>query len=128
MRVIGLMSGTSADGADAALVRWPDGEEARPFELLAFREDAFPGELQERIHRLAAARVPGDEVLCELAALDVALAERFAASAAAVAGDAGFDLDDIDAIASHGQTVAHHPELRASLQIGDPSLIAERTG
>jgi anhydro-N-acetylmuramic acid kinase len=128
MRVIGLMSGTSADGADAALVAWPDGEEARPFELLSFREDAFPGELQQRIHRLAAARVPGDDVLSELAALDVALGERFAAAAAAVAGDAGVDLDEIDAIASHGQTVAHHPELRASLQIGDPSLIAERTG
>jgi anhydro-N-acetylmuramic acid kinase len=128
MRVIGLMSGTSADGVDAALVGWPDGEEARPFELLAFREDAFPAELQQRIHRLAAARVPGDDALSELAALDVELGERFAAAAAAVAADAGIDLAEVDAIASHGQTVAHHPELRASLQIGDPSLIAERTG
>jgi anhydro-N-acetylmuramic acid kinase len=45
-----------------------------------------------------------------------------------VARAAGIALADVDAIASHGQTVAHHPELRATLQIGDPSLIAERTG
>ncbi len=122
------MSGTSADGVDAALVRWPDGEAPRPFELVAFRQDPFPAELQARIHRLAAARVPGDQALRELAELDVALGERFAAAAAAVAHDAGLPLDSVDAVASHGQTVAHHPELRASLQIGDPSVIAERTG
>jgi len=45
-----------------------------------------------------------------------------------VAREAGVPLVAIDAIASHGQTVAHHPELRATLQIGDPSVIAERTG
>jgi anhydro-N-acetylmuramic acid kinase len=128
MRVIGLMSGTSADGVDAALVEWPPGDAARPFELLAQREDPFPGELQQRIHALAAGRCPPGAALRELAALDVALGERFAEAAIAVARDAGVALDAIDAIASHGQTVAHHPELRATLQIGDPSLIAERTG
>src|SRR5215468_4020654 len=115
MRVIGLMSGTSADGVDAALVEWPPGEAARPFRLLAQREDPFPAELQQRIHALAAGRCAPGEALRELAALDVAL-------------DAGVPLARVDAIASHGQTVAHHPELRATLQIGDPSLIAERTG
>lgn len=128
MRVIGLMSGTSADGVDAALVEWPDAAEALPFRLLAFRQDDFEGALQERVHRLAAGRVPGNEALRELVSLDVALAERFAASARAVAQDARVPLEDVDAVASHGQTVAHHPERRATLQIGDPSLIAERTG
>ncbi len=128
MRIIGLMSGTSADGVDAALVSWPEGEAPRPFELIAFRQAPFPAELQARIHRLAAGRVPGSDALRELAALDVALGERFAAAATAVAHDAGIPLDTVDAVASHGQTVAHHPELRASLQIGDPSVIAERTG
>ena len=128
MRVVGLMSGTSADGVDAAVVDWPDGPEATPFELLAFEETPFPPELQERVHRLAAARVPGAEALRELAALDVALAERFAEAARAVVRSAGLSPGSIDAIASHGQTVAHHPELRASLQIGDPSVIAERSG
>ena len=128
MRVIGLMSGTSADGVDAALVEWPEGSAPRPFRLLAFRESAFSETLQERGHRLAAGRTEPGETLRELAALDVELGERFAHAAHEVAGAAGVKLDAVDAIASHGQTVAHHPELRATLQIGDPSLIAERTG
>ncbi len=44
------------------------------------------------------------------------------------AGEAGIALSEIDAIASHGKTVAHHPELRATLQIGDPSVIADAYG
>ena len=95
------MSGTSADGVDAALVEWPDDAAARPFRLLAFRQDDFPSELQARVHRLAAARVPGPDALRELASLDVLLAERFAESARAVAGDAGLALAEVDAVASH---------------------------
>jgi len=128
MLVIGLMSGTSADGVDAALVEWPDDAATRPFRLVAFRAEPFEAALQERVHGLAAGRLAAGDVLRELAALDVLLAERFAAAASAVARDAGVALADVDAIASHGQTVAHHPELHATLQIGDPSVIAERTG
>ena len=119
--VIGLMSGTSADGIDAALSEWPDeGRAARPFRLLEFAESPFPPDLQHRIHRLAAGRVGAGETLRELAGLDVVLGERFAEAAAAVAARAGVALDSVRAIASHGQTVAHHPELRSTLQIGDP--------
>lgn len=128
MRVVGLMSGTSADGIDAALVEWPDGAEARPFELLAFREIPLGAELQTRVHRLAAGRVPGEKALLELSTLDVVLGERLADAAIEVVHEAGVDLADVAGIASHGQTVAHHPEHRATLQIGDPSMIAERTG
>jgi anhydro-N-acetylmuramic acid kinase len=128
VRVIGLMSGTSADAVDAALVEWPDGPAARPFRLLAFREEPLPGELQQRIHALAAGRVEAGAALRELAVLDVELGERFASVAAAVTAQADLALEDVQAVASHGQTVAHHPELRATLQIGDPSVIAERTG
>ncbi len=128
MRVIGLMSGTSADGVDAALVEWGDAPGGRPFRLLAQLEEPFEPDLQQRIHRLAAGRSQPGETLRELALLDVLLGERFAAAAIAVAARAGIALDDVDAIASHGQTVAHHPERRATLQIGDPSVIAERTG
>jgi len=128
MRVVGLMSGTSADAVDAALVEWPAGEAARPFRLLAYREDPLAPALRDRIHRLAAGRVPGSEALRELASLDVELGERFAASARAVVEQAGLGFAEIDAVASHGQTVGHFPELRATLQLGDPSVIAERTG
>ena len=126
--MIGLMSGTSADGVDAALVEWPESGAALPFRLLAEYEEPLPRVLQRRIHDLAAGRVAPSNALRELAALDVELGERFAASARGVAQRAGVALSEVDAIASHGQTVAHHPELRASLQIGDPSVIAERTG
>jgi anhydro-N-acetylmuramic acid kinase len=128
VRVIGLMSGTSADGVDAALVEWPKGVRERPLRLRAFRQDPFPLALQRRIHDLAAGRVAAGEALAELSSLDVELGERFAASAGALAEDAGVALDQVDAIASHGQTVAHHPARHATLQIGDPSVIAERTG
>ncbi len=127
MRVIGLMSGTSADGVDAALVHWPEDASSRPFRLLAFEHAPFPPELQSRIHRLAAGRVPGAEALRELACLDAELGDRFASAARAVARAADVGLEEVDAIASHGQTVAHHPERHATLQIGDPSCIAERT-
>ena len=122
------MSGTSADGIDAALVEWPNSEEARPFRLLAFAETAFPRELQERIHGLAAGEVPGADALRELASLDVLLGDLFADAALSVASKAGVAPERVRAVASHGQTVAHHPELGATLQIGDPSRIAERTG
>jgi anhydro-N-acetylmuramic acid kinase len=128
VKVIGLMSGTSADGVDAALVEWPQCPATRPFRLLAYRETPFPRPLQERIHRLAAGRVPGSEALAEFASLDVLLGERFASAAADLAAAVGMPLAAVDAIASHGQTVAHCPERRATLQIGDPSVIAERTG
>jgi len=128
VRVIGLMSGTSADGVDAALVEWPDDGAFRPFRLLSFVERPFEAGLQERIHRLAAGDLPGPDVLPELARLDVLLADRFAAAASAAAGEAGMPIEAVDAIASHGQTVGHYPEHRASLQIGDPSRIAELCG
>lgn len=128
MKVIGLMSGTSADAVDAALVEWPEAEAARPFALLAFAETPLPEPLQERVHGLAAGRVAGERALAELAALDVLLGERFAEAARDVAARAGVDMGDVAAVASHGQTVAHHPEQRATLQIGNAALIAERCG
>jgi anhydro-N-acetylmuramic acid kinase len=128
MRVIGLMSGTSADGVDAALVEWPDSEDVRPFRLLSFVETSFPGELQQRIHRLAAGEVPGADALRELLALDVELADLFADAARSAAAKAGLSMDGVRAIASHGQTVAHHPKQGGTLQIGCPSRLAERAG
>ncbi len=122
------MSGTSADGIDAALVEWPDGPTTMPFELVAFREIPLGDALQAQVHDLAAGRLAEGTGLADLVELDVRLGERFAEAALAIVAEAGRSIDEIDAIASHGQTVAHHPERRATLQIGDPSVIAERTG
>lgn len=128
MLMIGLMSGTSADAVDAALVEWPGGTATRPFELLGYLEQPLEPALRERIHALAAGEVPGPEAMRELIALDRILAEAFAEAARAVAAEAGIGLDFVDGIASHGQTIAHHPEVGGTLQIGSLALIAERTG
>ena len=127
MRVIGLMSGTSADGMDAALVEWPAGPEAHPFRLLGYQETRIPPDLQTEIHALAAGERPGESFLRDLLRLDRLLGEQFAEAARGVAREAGIELEQVDAIASHGQTIAHHPEVGGSLQIGSPAVIAERS-
>ena len=128
MRVIGLMSGTSADGIDAALVEWPAGQAASPFHLLAYREVPLPPDIRARVSALAGGQVPAESALKECLALDGLLGAEFADAAHGVSQEAGLALADVDAIASHGQTIAHHPEVSGSLQIGHPSVIAERTG
>ncbi len=130
MYVIGLMSGTSADGIDAAIVSWPEEAVASPHELLAFIEVPFSLELQKRIHALAAGRLEGKDAIRELALLDVLLGRKFAEAAIVVANQAGFSQEEMAkvAIATHGQTVGHFPESNATLQIGDPSVIAQLTG
>ena len=128
MKVIGLMSGTSADGVNAALVEWPDQAKPTPFKLLCFEETVLPAALQRRVHRLAAAELPANDILGEQLQLDVALADVFADAATRCAKVAGITLAEVAAIASHGQTIVHHPEYHASLQLGDPSRIAENTG
>ncbi len=126
MWVVGLMSGTSADAIDAALVEWPDGAAARPFRLLAYQEFPHDRALQSEIHRLAAGELPGDAMLAELVRLDRVLADRFADAALELLRGAGIAPARIAAIGSHGQTVAHHPEHGGTLQIGCPARLAER--
>ncbi len=128
MWVIGLMSGTSADAIDAALVEWPDGAAARPFRLIAYREFPHAPALQGEIHRLAAGELPGEAMLAELVRLDRVLGDRFADAALELLREAGVEPSRIAAIGSHGQTIAHHPEHGGTLQIGCPARIAERVG
>ncbi len=128
MWVVGLMSGTSADAIDVALVDWPQGADARPFELLAYREFAYPKSLQTEIHRLAAGELDGSEVLREVVRLDRVIADRSADAVLSLLEEAGVDPSRVAGVASHGQTIAHHPEQGGSLQIGCPARLAERTG
>jgi anhydro-N-acetylmuramic acid kinase len=131
MKVIGLMSGTSADGVDAALVEiYPEGDRSA-LRLLAWESTAYPVGLRERI--LAVASGGSTEEVCHL---DAYLGELFAEAAVRVAAKAGVALADVDLIGSHGQTIHHLPVprqegahlVRSSLQIGEPAVIAERTG
>lgn len=133
---LGLISGTSADGIDAALVEFADPSahsgqstgSASPLKPIAARTTAYPDDLRARILKLAtrAATIPLDDY----GQLDVEIGEHFAAAAQALLREAGVDPSAVAAIGSHGQTVCHRPHGAHpfSLQIGDPSVIAERTG
>jgi anhydro-N-acetylmuramic acid kinase len=131
-RVIGLMSGTSADGVDAALVEL-QGHGLRPqVRVLAHATYPYDTALQAQILAASYPESSSVDLICHL---NVALGECFAAAAMAVAGAAGVPLDQIDLIGSHGQTIYHIPEAsstpprcRSTLQIGEPCVIAERTG
>ncbi len=121
---IGLISGTSADAIDAALVDF-----SGDFPQLLCAHDAPWGELQADIHRLCS---PGDDEIPRMAALDHLIGERFAAAANQLLQKAGVPSSRIAAIGSHGQTVRHLPPTPGSagfsVQIGDPNIIAEQTG
>ncbi len=122
-RFLGLISGTSADGVDVALVDF----DPQP-RIAAAATYPYPDSLRDRILGLArnAPSVPLDE----LGTLDVAIARHFADSANALLADAGVDAASITALGSHGQTVRHKPlgEFPFTIQLGDPSVIAELTG
>lgn len=125
-RVVGLMSGTSADGIDAALCLLSDGENGIRAEVLAFETYPFPTVLSDQI--LAAARATAREV----AELSVVLAQLFSDAARRVVEGHGAAMSSVDLIGSHGQTICHVPpakgQIGATLQIGNPAVIATRTG
>jgi len=131
MKIIGLMSGTSADGVDAALVDVRQVEDRPDVRLLAFETFPYPPGLRSRI--LAAASGGSTDEVCHLNAY---LGELFADAAVGIARRAGVPLDAVDLIGSHGQTIHHLPAprsegthaVRSTLQIGAPAVIAERTG
>jgi anhydro-N-acetylmuramic acid kinase len=120
---LGLISGTSADGIDAALVRF----EPRP-ELLAARTFEYPASLRERV--LAFARSAVSVALDDFGRLDVEIGAAFADAASGLLRASGVDARAVAAIGSHGQTICHRPggPWPFTLQIGDPNVIAERTG
>ena len=122
--VLGLMSGTSADGADAAMVRVDPGGFAAGSPFLAFlghHHSPYPAPLRERV--LAAA---ADELKpSQLCVLQRELGEHHARTGAHLAGTLGLRPH----LASlHGQTVQHQPEAGATLQLADPYVLAERLG
>ena len=121
---IGLMSGTSLDGIDAALVDFTD-EKVR---LVGFEYLPFPTDLQSTIQRLS--KPDALVSLKEYGAMDTRLGRLFADAANSLLTKAGIPAASVNAIGSHGLTVYHAPDTKSpfSLQIGDPNIIAENTG
>ena len=125
---VGLMSGTSIDGIDAALVRI-DGDSRGAFQwsLLAFTTTSYDEGSREMILDVLEDGTP--QTLCRL---DASLGEWFASAVRHVCEAGGVGTRDLAAIGSHGQTVWHIPptdaERGTTLQLGDAATIAERTG
>lgn len=132
MRVLGLMSGTSVDGIDAALCEFaPDpagGTGALAFRLRHFQEMPLPAPIRQRV--LALCR-PETSRIDDLTEMSFVLGDLFAEAVLRACAAVGLAPADLDLIASHGQTVYHlvEPGRRvATLQIGQPAVIAAHTG
>jgi anhydro-N-acetylmuramic acid kinase len=131
--VIGLMSGTSADGIDAALAEITGSGAGTRLRLLAFRTYPYVRGYKEFLLKNSAV---GHARIDELARLNILIAEFCADAARRIARSAGKRMSEIDLIGSHGQTVHHLPvskrmfgkSIRATLQLGSPSVIAKLTG
>ena len=120
--LVGLMSGTSADGISAAAVRFGADVEHPRATLLAYHEQPYASAQRERLLRAL-----DGASLAKLARLDFELGAWLADAALAVIAAAGLAPRDVRAIASHGHTIWHEAP-HATWQIGQSAVIAERTG
>lgn len=129
MLVIGLMSGTSADGVDACLAEITGEGLDLSVAVRDWITVPYPDLVRQRVFNLFREPV---SPLRELSELNVLIGESFASAAVALCGQAGLVLGEVDLIASHGQTVCHRPpgtgEVAATLQLGEAAFIAARTG
>jgi anhydro-N-acetylmuramic acid kinase len=134
VRVIGMMSGTSADGIDAALVRIEGAPPAISAKFEAHFHAAYPARTREAILKFANGAVGAAG---EISALNFLIGEEFAHAALAACKSWGVGAGEIELIGSHGQTIYHNGsggrgaqrgEVASTLQIGEPSVIAARTG
>jgi anhydro-N-acetylmuramic acid kinase len=134
MRVAGLMSGTSLDGVDVAIIDIDSAETAEVAEsaapqwrVVSFYTRELAADQREQIHE--AIHHGNSEMLCRLHAN---LGEWFADAVIQACAAGNIPLASLDVIGSHGQTIWHEPPSKtargATLQMGDPATIAERTG
>ncbi|WP_243648438.1 anhydro-N-acetylmuramic acid kinase [Agromyces fucosus] len=124
MRVLGMISGTSHDGIDVAVVEFSERGGVLSGRVLHDATTSYAPALRER---LIAALPPARTTLAEICELDTLIGQAFA-DAALAARDA---VGGVDAVTSHGQTVYHWVDgahALGTLQIGQPAWIAERLG
>ncbi len=124
--VIGLMSGTSADGVDVALVEITGSGLTTDITLMAFETIAYTSEIRTRIFDLFNVETAQVDEICTMNFL---LGKLFAESVLTVLEKVGITPGQIDLIGSHGQTIHHMPTatVPATLQIGEPAVIAHET-
>jgi anhydro-N-acetylmuramic acid kinase len=134
LRVLGMMSGTSADGIDVALAHISGRPPRLSAALVAHYHAGFSAHLRESILRVANGGVTST---AEISRMNVLLGEEFARAAIAACKKWRVPTSRIDLIGSHGQTIFHQGQcaqrdsarrIASTLQIGEPSIIAARTG
>jgi anhydro-N-acetylmuramic acid kinase len=134
MLVLGMMSGTSADGIDTALVRISGAPPEISAKFESHYHVSYPSNVREAILRVANG---ASATTAEISRLDFVIGEEFARAAIAGCKSAGIPVEAVDLIGSHGQTVFHQGaaarltgawRVASTLQIGESCVIAERTG
>lgn len=129
----GIMSGTSADGADIAFASFSPVRGNISCRVRSFHSVPYPRDLRERVLRISEAKEAGKEELCRLS---MALGEFYSFAFGRALAFLRIRPEEVAAVGCHGQTVGHFPDKRrgfmkatgATLQIGEPSFIAQRTG
>jgi len=118
---LGLMSGTSCDGVSAAVARFPGRGRVQ---LIAHRTDPYPSAVSTLLHHSR------DLSTSQLSQINMLLGELFALTALRLLRQARLHPRSITVIGSHGHTMYHGPDDRipSTLQLGEPAVIAERTG
>lgn len=119
--IIGLMSGTSLDGVDAALVEFADGN----LKVCATEYVPYSTDLRIQVLRL---QDPGEDDLHQSALLANRLARLYAQATSSLLDKAGVAASRVRAIGCHGQTIRHAPQHGYTLQLNNPALLAELTG
>jgi len=138
---LGLMSGTSVDGIDAAVVEIESGGASARITQRCFRSYPFPPGIRSRIFRLFNPKLARVDEICHL---DFLMGELFAEAANCIIQECGMRAGEIDLIGTAGQTIWHDPEphrenldvswiqhpieTRSTLAIGQSAVLAERTG
>ena len=122
MRIAGIMSGTSLDGIDVAIIDFADGR----VQTLGHATTPYPTEVRARILAVSNA----DCHTREISRLGYVLAELYAAAVRETCSGAGIALESLAAVGCHGQTVYHEGfgVGANTLQLGEPAVIAERLG
>ena len=129
MYIVGLMSGTSLDGIDAALVRVNDSGLKTEIEMIEFITYPFPKAVEEEIVQSLSVDTSNVQLICSL---NFKLGKLFSEATKEVCKKAGLPLEHLDLVGSHGQTIYHQPlqeenMVPSTLQIGEPAVIAYDT-
>jgi anhydro-N-acetylmuramic acid kinase len=129
---VGLISGTSVDGIDAALVRIDGHAQQAKIDLIAFETFPYPAEVRAELLALYEDQT---SAIARLSSMNVVIGELFAQATLDICDKANIDSRDLEVVGSHGQTVWHQPKhdpaisysTTSTIQIGEPAVIANRT-